>query len=284
MVVGTVPGPGRHGHDDPHEDPPEPDTSMSTASARPRPDSPPDERFTLRDRAQVLATLGKLAADEVPVTCSYGPEGDVLHSKVLGVSDDRRTIFLELSGDEAADAAFVSSGPVSCQAALANIRIEFVIEPVMGRRFYSKAFAAPLPPFLVRVQRREYYRMNMSGVTGLACELAMPRADRTDPMVGVTVLDLSGGGMAVRVPPGPWALRLHVELRACRVTLGDMGELEARAVVRNLVKLADDEGKPYVRMGCEFAGLRDGEISLLQRFVSHAQRLAREQAQAQAQS
>ena len=31
----------------------------------------------------------------------------------------------------------------------------------------------------MRVQRREYYRMNMSGATGLACQLAMPRTDRT---------------------------------------------------------------------------------------------------------
>ena len=83
--------------------------------------------------------------------------------------------------------------------------------------------------------------------------------------------------MAVVLPNGPWALRLHVELRECLLAMGDMGALQARAMVRNLVKLTGADGKPFVRMGCEFLGLRDGEIALLQRFVGQVQRRQREQ-------
>lgn len=246
-------------------------------TARTRTDAPPDERFTVRDPGQIATTLTKLATEEVPVTCSYGPEGDVAHSKVLAVSSDRRTVFLEMTGDDAVDAAVAAGGPVSCQAALANIRVEFVVEPVVGRLHYSKVFAAPAPSFLIRVQRREYYRMNMDGTDGPSCELALPRMDRTDPLVDVRVVDLSGGGMAVVLPNGPWALRLHVELRECLLAVGDIGALQARALVRNLVKLTGADGRPFVRMGCEFLGLRDGEIALLQRYVSQVQRRQREQ-------
>lgn len=248
------------------------------ASTTPLPTGAPvDPRFVQRDHREILTAVRRMAKEEIPILLVHGGEGEVIHTRVLDLSDDGRSLFLEWGPDDAVSQQVIDAGTVSCQAELDNVRLHFAVEPVLGRLQYLKAFACRVPDLIMRVQRREYYRLPIEPGDEVACAVELPLPNGTVRSVDVALVDLSGGGMSFRVPMVQGArLRLHGELGPCRVTLADAGELDTRLRVRNLLRIADaDTGQPWVRAGCQFLDLRVGHIAQVQRFIGHIERRRR---------
>jgi c-di-GMP-binding flagellar brake protein YcgR len=167
---------------------------------------------------------------------------------------------------------------VSCQAELDNVRLHFVLEPTAGRLRYSKVFAARVPDLMIRVQRREYYRLAIEPADGVRCTLLLPQPGGAAKETEVELVDLSGGGMAFRVPLALGAqLRLHVELPGCTLTLADAGALGTRVRIRNLMKHLDADGVAWVRAGAQFLDLRVGHIAQVQRLIGAIERRRRDE-------
>ena len=247
-----------------------------TDTSRPAAAPPADDRFVRRDRREILGVLRRLAAEEVAVLVTFGGEGDALHTRVVEVAGDGRAFVLEWGPDDHVSQRVIDAGTVSCQAELDNVRLHFAIEPTPGRHRYLKAFAARVPDVVLRVQRREYYRLAIGPDDGVACSLVLPHPGGESLPTAVALIDLSGGGMAARVPMAAGArLRLHTELTGCRLTLADAGVLDTRVRVRNLTRTADAQGQPWVRVGCQFLDLRVGHVAQLQRLIGDIERRRR---------
>jgi flagellar brake protein len=235
-----------------------------------------DPRFVQRDHREIVVTMRRLRDEEVPVLISYGAEGDVVHSRVIEVAGDGRTMSLEWGPDDATSAHVLDAGTVACQAELDNVRLHFAVEPSLGRVQYLKAFAAKVPDLMMRVQRREYYRLLIEPPDGVMCTIELRRPDGSMRDVEVALVDLSGGGMSFKLPLVLGAqLRLHAELIVPRLALADAGELSTRVRVRNLARHQADDGQSWVRAGCQFLDLRVGHIAAVQRFIGHIERQRR---------
>ena len=251
----------------------------ATAVAAP----PPDPRFVQRDPREIRTMIARLGVEERPLLVSFGGEGDVIHSQALGLSDDGRSVFLEWGPDDDTSRQVIDARTVSCQAELDSVRLHFALELRAGRLEYRKVFVARLPDLVFRVQRREYYRLPVEPTDGVVCRIALPQPGGPPRDAGVVVADLSGGGMAVRVPMALGAqLRLHVELGGCVLTLAEAGPLQTRVRVRNLARVVDDQGQAWVRVGLQFLDLRVGHIGQVQRFLGQVERRRRDEARAAA--
>lgn len=235
-----------------------------------------DPRLVQRDHREIVLAMRRLVREDVPVLLSYGGEGDVVHTRVLDVAADGRSMFLEWGPDDTVSQLVLDAGAVPCQAELDNVRLHFAIEPALGRVEYLKAFAAKVPDLMMRVQRREYYRLAIEPDDGVGCTVELRRPDGSTREAEVTLVDLSGGGMSFRLPLVLGAqLRLHAELLVTKLALADAGELETRVRIRNLARFQGDEGQSWVRAGCQFLDLRVGHIATVQRVIGHIERQRR---------
>ena len=252
---------------------------MSDTASAPTPaPTGADPRYTQRDRGEIRRMLRRLSTEQTPVLMVGGGEGDVLHTTVLDLSDDERSLFLEWGPDDATSERVIGAGTVSCQAEVDQVRLHFAIVPTVGRLQYRKVFRATVPELVFRVQRREYYRLPIDGADGVVCALVLPHPDGQARSTVVPLVDLSGGGLSFRVPlPIGAQLRLHVELARCTLTLADAGGLSTRVAVRNLTKVTEDDGTAWVRVGAQFLDLRVGHIAQVQRFIGFIERARREQ-------
>lgn len=242
-----------------------------------------DPRLVLRDHREIVVTMRRLLAEETPVLISYGAEGEVVHSRVIAVSGDGRSMSLEWGPDDATSQHVLDAGTVSCQAELDNVRLHFAVEPTLGRVQYLKAFAGKVPDLMMRVQRREYYRLLVEPCDGVACTVELRRPDGAVREAEVALVDLSGGGMSFKLPLVLGAqLRLHAELVVSKLALADAGELSTRVRVRNLARHQGDDGQSWVRAGCQFLDLRVGHIAAVQRFIGHIERKRRAEERQQA--
>ena len=239
---------------------------------------PTDPRFVQRDHREILRLVKRLITEELATLLSFGAEGDVIHTRLLDLSDDGRSVFAEWGPDDAVSQRVIDAGPVSCQAEIDNVRLHFVLEPKAGRLRYEKVFVARLPDLVFRVQRREYFRLPIRPQDRVVCSLVLPRPDGTTRTADVQLVDLSGGGMALCVAMALGAqLRLHVELAGCTLDLADAGTLPTRLRIRNLSKVAVDDGEAWIRVGAQFLDLRVGHIAQVQRFIGHIERRRRDE-------
>jgi hypothetical protein len=62
----------------------------------------------------------------------------------------------------------------------------------------------PVPEVLLRLQRREYFRLTAPSPHSLTCLIPMTIGESARDLVEASVLDISGGGLAITVPPRAW--------------------------------------------------------------------------------
>ena len=135
-----------------------------------------DPRYTQRDRREIVRVLRRLVANQVPVLLVGAGEGDVLHTTLLDLAADERSLFFEWGPDDEATQRLIEDGvAVSCQAEVDQVRLHFAIEPTLGRLHYRKVLRARVPELMFRVQRREYYRLPIVPADGVACTVLLRR-------------------------------------------------------------------------------------------------------------
>ena len=92
--------------------------------------------------------------------------------------------------------------------------------------------------------------------------------ERDDP----NRLDISGGGLAVLVPPTETAFEPDMEFADCRLMLPEIGPIATSLRVRNLFRITNRDGSVMLRAGCEFIDLPASMASTIQRYILKTER------------
>ena len=243
-------------------------------------DEVPDERFVLRDPAQIARLLRRLLDIAAPITASYGDGGEVLHTKLTSITRDERSIYLAWDGDDTKNATVEESGRLACMTELDGVRVQFalIIDGSFGR---AHAFAARVPESLLRIQRRDYFRLITPTAAGLVCTLPGPRPNDPRHRVAAPVVDISGSGLAILVPQGT-PLAADGMIEHCELRLPDARPFDCVLSVRNLFKIIDAHGRAQIHLGCSFVRLPDTNVATIQRYIRQAEVTRKARAEADA--
>ena len=239
-----------------------------------------DERYIQRERAQVAAILRRLADRSQRVWASFGANSEVFEASIAGISTDERTVYVPCSPDEDVNRQLEAAGPLTCLSQLDGVTVQFglVLERQVAR---ANVFASPLPAALVRLQRRDFFRLVTTTDDEVTCVVPVPEPTGALPSsrrMVVPVADISGGGVALVLPSSGLDVTAGVMLPGCVVVLPEVGSIEVMLRVRNAVRVVDDAGVPRSRVGCEFVHLRDAQLASVQRFIRQVTVRRRERA------
>ena len=155
-----------------------------------------------------------------------------------------------------------------------KVKIQFSLEKLTLTRHEGRlAFIGTIPDRLLRLQRREYYRLIATNPHNLSCLIPVTR-DGEQRMISVeaTVLDISGGGLALLVPPGDPSFEPDRVFADCRLMLPESGPITTSLRVRNLFRITNRDGSVMLRAGCEFIDLSSSMASTIQRYILKAER------------
>ena len=159
------------------------------------------ERFGIDDGAERLRLLRALADSRERVTLHTADDADChVVSCVLGVDAADGTIELEFNTDEARRDAFVGSASVTAVALLDRVTLQFELArcALVGDGEQVR-LQAPLPLGLVRLQRRDAFRVEPSRSAVPRLWLRERGGERA-----VRILDVSATGLAFEIAPA-WA-------------------------------------------------------------------------------
>ena len=231
-------------------------------------------KYEIRSKVEILYLLRRMLNDGSLITVYFNLGKDFLLTSLVDVAEDGKTMVLDLGSNSEMNRRAVEADKLICVSTLGKVKIQFTLAGA-ERRIYDKrdAFFCAVPDSLVRVQRREYYRLATPLGNPLSCQIPIP-ADAGGPArnLEAIIVDISGGGMAVMVPPDDVHFQPDAEFANCRIDLPEVGSIIATLRVHNLYDVSLTNGKTSKRSGCQFVKLPGAMVSLIQRYIFKVER------------
>ncbi|MBI5889437.1 MAG: flagellar brake protein [Nitrosomonadales bacterium] len=150
-------------------------------------------------------------------------------------------------------------------------KVQFVADDVvLGTYEGAPAFSLALPRKLLRLQRRDYYRLVAPEANAPKC-IIHPVPNQAHVQQEITIMDISIGGVALVCEASGIELQPGMVYEHCRIELPDIGGVEATIEVKNSLEITDRNGKVKRRAGCVFVKPDGKTTMLLQRYVAQLQ-------------
>ena len=225
------------------------------------------ERFLVHDRFEIISILRRLEAKREQVTLSVDGETHAL-TVLLAVNPDYEEIVFDCGREAESNRRVMQAERVTLAANIDGIKVQFSSRGADPTVFEGHpALRMRLPDLVLRLQRRDYYRVPAS----LTCEAAVECEGKVR-VLEMRVTDLSLGGVAlitdktyVKFAPGEI-------LQNCRMGLGTLGVLAPDLEVKNVCEVRARNGARQVRIGCRFAGLERDMESMISRYIAQKER------------
>ena len=224
--------------------------------------------FALREPAEIATLLRSLVEARSLISASLLPGGHACPTALLAVRDDG-TLLLDGNRDEAMNQRMAAASRMLCMAQLDLVPIRFRL--AAPRRIVHEdypAFVVAWPQGVLRMQRRETYRLQTPATHPALLHLGEPEQDAP----ALRVLDISGGGLALAIPDGAQGpLQPGAQIGPCQLQLGEAAPL---AVALQVVYIAPHEvrGARHWRAGCRFIDLVPAAEQQLMQYIFQVER------------
>jgi len=235
-------------------------------------------KYLIHTRMGIAGILGTLHASGSMVTAYFGAGNDFILTSVAAVRPDQNEVVLDYGADPDANQRALQAKRITFVAAHERIRIQFVAAAMTRVRFGGRdAFSIPLPAELLRLQRREYFRVTTPLTKPLKCLIAPQHAPMRVP-AEMNILDISCGGIAIldaSEPGGPGepaSIQTGVRLRDCRIVLPEIGTITADILVRSVFDVTLRSGAKHKHVGCEFVAMPERDRAVIQRYINKIER------------
>jgi c-di-GMP-binding flagellar brake protein YcgR len=229
------------------------------------------ERFRVRTRTEILAILRGLLQQSALVNVYFGPGPDFFITALLAIDAERGTVVFDIGADPRQNERLPRAPAARLETYAEHVRVEFSVGPVTPVLFDGMpAFAAPLPPSLLRIQRRETYRVRVPQARPIICEL--PPASGSAQPVLARVRDISVGGVALVDFPPTFELVQGTVIERCVLQLTKTERYDLGLELVHVYRLAHPPPPRGQLVGCRFLHLDGAAQARMQRLIHQLDR------------
>lgn len=229
--------------------------------------------FALREPGEIASVLRALVEARSLISASLVPGGFACPTALLAVHDDG-SLVLDGNRDESMNLRMAAASRMVCMAQLDLVPIRFRLSaPTRILHENYVAFATPPPDALLRMQRRELYRLACPASTSAMVHVGDAGHPPDPAATGLRVLDISGGGIAIAIPDGELArFEPPVRIAPCLLRLADAPPVP---VALEVVYTRPQEVRGVVRWraGCRFLDLPATIEQQVMQYIFQVERL-----------
>ncbi|MFN7087959.1 MAG: flagellar brake protein [Burkholderiales bacterium] len=228
------------------------------------------DKYMLRTVVEVRTLLRQMREHVTQLTVFCNEGQDMMLTVLLEVSDEH--VILDIGPDEEINRRIALADRHYCIGLLDHVRIQFLLGPFTRIAFAGRpAFLAALPKEVLRLQRREYYRLSTPIARPLKCRMPIPLAEGGTFVYDATVLDISVGGVGLIAPPEDVSFEPGQIIPHCRIELPEVGIIDGTLRICQL-GVSFQRGQTRRRAGCEFVELPGPQQTLIQRYIIKVER------------
>lgn len=230
------------------------------------------DQYLLHGEHQIRQLLQGLIAANALISAHIG-NGQSFLTALLRVDEVEEDLIFDTSPDAGITARALQADEVLCVTRLDNIRIQFALAGLSQVEEDGRlALHAPLPKSVLRLQRRENYRLQVPLAHAAACTLPAHTADGEPVLLKARVLDISAAGIAIQTPAGEAVWEVGTTLEDCTLKLPDMEPMPVTLRVRSILLQTQAHGGEMLRIGCEFRALPRSADARIQRYIFGTER------------
>jgi len=228
-----------------------------------------DGRFRVDSRVEIVYILRALMKSNALVTAYFNGGREFVVTAVLQVDSEHGFVILDSGSNRELNERLLHGREVSVVSSQDGVRVQFTTDRVAAVSFEGRlAFRLPLPDTILKLQRREYYRLATPVVHPLKCELAGPDGKRFE----LALADISLGGVCLVGQPASFSFEPGMALEDCRIDLPETGAIRAGLCVRNSYVVTLKNSVTSHRTGCEFVKLGSQQEAMVQRYIIRLER------------
>lgn len=232
-------------------------------------------RYTLHSRAEILFQLRSLQKRKVLVNLDLRESRQIVVTSVLAVNEANNTVILDSARGDALNHELMSGKGAEFVAQLDGVSISFSTGAVTLCEYEKlPALRIPLPPSLIRLQRREHFRVQLPIANPVKCIVPSLSEENKEPIT-TNIVDIGCGGVALTDSSARLGTESGRLLPGCRLLLPETDVVFTTLEVRNSAQIRLQNGAFQTRLGCKFVDLPNDMAALLQRFVMNIERARR---------
>lgn len=225
-------------------------------------------RYMLFSRGEMLFVLRALQQKGCMITAHFDHGKSFFLTSLIDVDTDGDRLVFDYGSSEEMNRKVADADKVIFTSSLDKVRVQFSLPGITPITHEQRpAFSGDLPESILRLQRREYYRLATPVANPLKC--FVPAADG---ILETTVLDISGGGIGLMLPPDRKDFAKDRVFAGCKLELPDEGTIVFDMIVRNAFFQSNKTGNSYLRTGCEFDNLSGAKLAAIQRYITRIER------------
>lgn len=231
-------------------------------------------KYMLYSRTEILFVLRSMQKKNAMITVYFDHGKSFFLTTLVHIDDTNGQLFFDYGSDEETNHKAVKSDRLLCTATLDRVKIQFSLSGLkLAKHDGRPAFIATPPTGMLRLQRREYFRLETPQATPLICRAMANRDDGSSFALNLPLADISGGGIGLMVAPevGEYC-KIGTLFSNSRIDIPEEGVLQVNLVVRSAFRVTARNGHEHLRLGCEFMNLPGNRMNMIQRYITRVER------------
>jgi c-di-GMP-binding flagellar brake protein YcgR len=231
--------------------------------------------FLILAPAEIAQLLRDAMRHEAMFTAYFDESGEFAVTSIVEVDTERGELVFEAPREPSLAARITASARIMLVAYQDGIKLKFELRGASLRGSGgSTVLASPLPAALLRLQRREFFRVRCPLANPGRCEIRYTAEGKLHT-VELSVVDLSLGGVALTIQHPTLELEPGRRFAECSITLPGVGSFVTGLEVLNAYQFRLRNGALSMRSGCRFINLALNAQAMLQKYIMQLERAAR---------
>ena len=231
-------------------------------------DKPEQEKFLISSQGQRRSQINMIINKELSVTVYVVDENrnEQLNfsTQLLGINPDHDLLILDSTPNQELNSQITSGAMLYCATTVNDVPVEFKLETPRQTKLADRlVFVSPLPSTLIRMQRREFFRVNIPAGISAICYFPTDNSP-----IKVELADISIGGFSILIHgPFPRPFEIDDILEQCEIQLSLNDSFEVALKVKNHIKKPSKNNIETTLIGFTFIDMPESIQSQIQRFI-----------------
>lgn len=225
------------------------------------------ENFRIHSEIDILFILRGIMQTNSLITLYPDYASDFILTSIISINADKKEMIIDYGIDDKHCQKALHSKELVFVTTQNRVKIEFVCNQIRKTQYDGQdAFVVNIPESLLRIQRRNHFRITTPIAKPLKCVIPIPGKDPS-ANAEVVLLDISCGGIAVidhhpiiNFDPG-------MIYSDCKISLPDIGTITVNIQVKNTYEITLRNGQNCMRAGCQFIELTASMEAMIQRYI-----------------
>jgi flagellar brake protein len=231
-------------------------------------------QYQVTSRREIVSLLRAMKERGQLVSMTANGGSETVVTSVLYVDDATNIAVIDKAPGALTNQRILDSEYVAFETVLDSIRVLFKSTEIHECLFEDlPALQIPIPTHMVRLQRREHYRVPTPVVAAIRCSIPVPNEDGQGvTTVIVTLKNISGGGIGIVDEKKLLDNTIGTIYKNCRLELPGGSPVVMTLQIRNSQDISLPSGKSMRRIGCLFVDLPGPSLAAVQRFITKLER------------